>query len=454
MKSMLKKGILLMTLAVFCLCASGCSLRLSASPDDLYTLPKLPDEYTELDNCIQSLISDGAEYAAPISGTNVQPVQLVDLDGDGQEEAIAFLRKTSDEKPLKIYIFEPNGDSFQQRTVIEGSGTSIYSVMYEDLDGDGMMEMLVGWKVGAELQALTVFSLRGPEPMELMSTNYVKYAVTSLDSDKHKELAVLRADDEGNSVADYYTWHSGSALELTSTARLSMTMAELNSGRVIRGKLQDGSPALFVTGISDSSVEITDILTTRNGELFNAALSDTTGVSTEIYRFLSLYPTDINGDGVIEVPSPVSLPTRSDGDIDPCCRIDWRSYDAAGTATTVESTYHDTDDGWYLVLPDSWNGKILITRAQSGMDEMTVTFSIRGDDTTEPRDFLRISTITGNSREIKAVRGNRFILSRQAETIYAAELLDDNASWEYGITEDQLCAAFSLITTEWMSSDN
>ena len=36
------------------------------------------------------LLESGAEYAAPVSGSNIQPVQLEDLDGDGEEEALAF----------------------------------------------------------------------------------------------------------------------------------------------------------------------------------------------------------------------------------------------------------------------------------------------------------------------------------------------------------------------------
>lgn len=46
--------------------------------------------------------------------------------------------------------------------------------------------------------------------------------------------------------------------------------------------------------------------------------------------------------------------------------------------------------------------------------------------------FLRITAITGTSRESKAVRGGRFVLVRKAETIYAAELLEANDSWSYG----------------------
>ena len=90
-------------LVLTALMTSGCGFTIS--PQELYCLPKLPTEYTELDNRINAILSDGAEYAAPISGSNLQPVQLEDLNGDGQEEAVAFFRNDADEKPLKICIF-------------------------------------------------------------------------------------------------------------------------------------------------------------------------------------------------------------------------------------------------------------------------------------------------------------------------------------------------------------
>lgn len=455
----LKKGVLCLMMAVLCALLAGCSsFKLVVATDELYTLPQLPPEYTELNQCIRELLDAGAEYAAPVSGTNIQTVQLVDLDGDGQQEALAFLRKSSEEKPLKIYIFSPNGKGYELRTVIEGSGSAIYSVAYQDLNDDGKQEILVGWKVGAELQTLAVYTLRGGGAEELARTNYVKYAVLSLRDSAEQELVVLRADDEGAGIADYYTWTMdgtpGGGLTSASAARLSMTMAELNSGRVTSGYLRDGSPALFVTGKTETGMETTDILMDKNGELANIALSDTTGVSSVNYRYLTLFPKDINGDGITEVPAPVSLLSQNPEETETCYRIDWFSYDQNGDAAAVCSTYHDIEDGWYLDLPASWLGKIAITRAPSGMDEMTVTFSTRGALGREPTDILKICTITGENRALKATRGNRFILSRQAETIYTAEFLDGNENWDGKMTEDELRAGFRLITTEWLSGDN
>ncbi len=53
-------------------------------------------------------------------GSNLQSVQMIDLDGDGSEEAVAFFRRASDKKPMKIYIFKADGDSYERYAVIRG----------------------------------------------------------------------------------------------------------------------------------------------------------------------------------------------------------------------------------------------------------------------------------------------------------------------------------------------
>ena len=89
------------------------------------------------------------------------------------------------------------------------------------------------------------------------------------------------------------------------------------------------------------------------------------------------------------------------------------------------STYHSVEDGWYLRLPDVWKDQILITRT-AGTEEVTVTFSYRGDSGEPPQDVLRITKLTGSGREARATRGGRVILRRLPEIIYTAELLDAN----------------------------
>lgn len=431
------------------LALAGCSsLELVFSPQELYSLPELPAKYTELNSQINAILEDGAEYAAPTSGTNIQAVQLADLDGDGWEEAVAFFRKADDEKPLKIYIFSTQGgDSYQQSAVIEGSGTSIYSVVYSDLDADGRTELIVGWKVSPELQTLSVYRLGdGGAEEPLRSVSYVKYALADLDQDQWQELVVLRADDEGEGVADYYSWRDGE-LGLRSSTRISMTMGELSQqGRVTVGTLQGEVPALFITGVTDQTSAITDILAVRRRELSNIVVSEMTGVSGEVSAFCGLYPTDVNGDGLTELPSPVRL--EEDG---PIQRVDWRSFDLSGAGAVALSTYHSMEDAWYLTLPEGWAGHVIAERT-TVLGEAAVTFYVLKDSGEQGDPILRVTALSGTGREVKATRGNRFLLSRQKATIYTAELPEAAEDW--GLTADGIRGAFSLIAPEWTAGDN
>ena len=450
-----KKWAALLLMMSLSLVLAGCAMpKLTLDPEELYALPELPARYTTLNQQLNAIQESSAEYAAPVSGSNIQPVQMVDLDGDGREEALAFFRQSDGEKPLKIYVFTDNGNSYTQTAVIEGSGLAVYSIAYSDMNGDGRMELIVGWRVSMDLQALAVYALEPGGARELARSNYVKYAVADLNGDGMQELTVFRANQDGVGAADCYLWKNG-ALTLSSTIRVSMTMAELSQqGKVTVGTLRSGEPALFVTGVAEGMRAMTDVLLLRGGELNNAVLSPTTGVSGESSRFRALYPADINGDGVTEVPRTVAL-YGEELEGDTAQRVDWISFDAAGAAIRVLSTYHAIEDGWYLQLPEGWAETVLAGRSSS-TDETSVTFYTESASQQEQTyaPVLRITALSGSNRERLAVRTGRFILGRNDGVIYVGELLKGNEDWSGGVTEDEVRNAFSLIAKEWSAGDN
>ena len=432
-----------LALAALCLLLGGCTANVST--DKLYALPRLPAEYASLETEINALLSDGAEHAAPTSGSNLQSVQMVDLDGDGVEEAVAFFRKATDERPMKIYFFKSDGDRYEQIALIEGTASSIYSISYYDLDGDGRREILVGFKSGTEVQVLAVYTLRGSEPLNLLTTAYLRYAVSDLDGDGGQELTVFYSGEENRCMADCYTWYDRK-LSCISTLELSFSAPELS--RVTAGTLSDGQSALYVTGVADNSVAAYDILTVKNGVL--RSITQNTAAADGGFLFLSLYPTDIDGSGVIEVPEPVPFP-QLDDEGKTYYRILWRDYDSTGKSEVVCRTFHNSADGWSLLLPETWDERVSLLR--SGIpEESSVIFFYRSDDG-QAQPFLEICALTGAAREEHAQRGDRFVLARQVETVYTAELLpcDD---WDGAVDEETVKAGFSLIVAEWTTGEN
>ena len=71
---------------------SGCTF-FDSSVEQLFTLPRMAEEYTGLSQQIDSLIDQGYEYASPFGGRHIQSVQMVDLEDDGIQEALVFLRQ-------------------------------------------------------------------------------------------------------------------------------------------------------------------------------------------------------------------------------------------------------------------------------------------------------------------------------------------------------------------------
>ena len=432
---------------------SGCML--SASVEDLYVLPQLPGEYKNLSDQIDEILANGAEYTSPTAGTNLQSVQLMDLDGDGNEEALAFFRNASEESPLKIYIFRSVGDTYEQAAVIDGSGTSIHSIQYVDMDGNGIQEILVAWQVSAEVQTMCVYSMADLEPVQLMSSAYSRYEVVDLDEDDVQELLVVRSDESesgATSLADYYDW-DGRSLLLKSTAKLSMSVAELQW--VETGMLEGGETAVFitgrVTGVEETSRAVTDILAYREPDLTNIVLNSATGVSSEIFRFLNLQPTDINNDGVTEVPMPAGLP--GEGGEEAYWKIYWRSYTVSGEPQHQAITYHNLTDSWYLTVPEEWDGHFTVRQDNTSTTEHATTFYSTTGDTVE-EELLTIYTLTGTDREAQAVKNGRTILRRQPTTVYAVRFAPGYSQWRYAIGESDLTERFSAIVTQWNMEDN
>lgn len=488
---MRKLGKKLRLLALSALLALACGGCLFQSAEDLYLLPSLPEGYASLQTAIQETMDElGAEYANISYGGNTSTIQLQDLDGDGrQETAVVFLRLTAaQEKPLRVCLFRQGADgSFSMAHEIAGDGTSIHSVSYEDLTGDGVLELVIGWQMSTRVHILTAHMIGSSGAVELMNATYNdSYLVTDMDGDAANGKAILlmqqnSTGEAGGSRAEYYRYQDG-VMALTYTAPLSDSIAGGVSARA--GLLSDGQPCVYVTAQVEGGA-LTDILYLDRTGLHNLTRDGESGVSASTFRaYTDVAAADINNDGVLEIPQPVQLPDPQDwsdpagetGEGGEALRTEngggeeedgeeeeqpagpsyyvilWRQFDSQGNAAVSCSTYHSVSDGWYLMLPDDWPGNITVSRddSRSSRGERAVVFYYwPGYGREQPVPFLTVYTLTGNNRETWANRSGRFVLRTDDSAIYAAAL--DEEIWACGVSQEQLSQRFRLITTAWSS---
>lgn len=440
-------------LAALLLALTGCMGRESG---DMFALPEPPEDYRNLNALISEIRSSiGGESIAPQSGSNTQTVQLQDLDGDGvQESAVAFFRVSGAERPLKIYIFRiREDDTYEQSCVIEGVGSAIVSIAYENMGGSNAKEVVVSWQISATDHALGVYSHSDVEGIELLWVDsYSRFRLADLDSDGAKELVALtlQPGEEGLNKADFYDY-DGAALALKTTALLSSGINEI---RLLRnGNLVDMTPAIFVTsGFPESSDQVVDILACRDGEFTNLTLNNDTLRSEETIRtYTAVSGTDINRDGVMEIPRPVPVP-RAMGATDDFWLLDWRQFDLQGVPHTMLTTYHTVTDGWYFIIPDEWKDRLTISRKDAvTAEERAVLFSLyEGEDKTA-QPFMILYKLTGTNQANRAAMGERQVLFSDSSATYAFELFPE--VWDTGLTKEDAQQRFHLIRTEW-STEN
>lgn len=454
-------GQLILVLGMLFLLA-GC---MTYSGEELYALPQLPEDYLALQQCIDRVVSElGAEYAAPSSGSNTQNIQLHDLDGDGvQESAVAFFRVPSDEKPLKIYIFQQDAltDEYKVIWSIEGDGTAIYSVAFENLGGNRAKELVVSWQISSKVHSLAAYSLeRAGEVVELMRSGYTKQSVVDLDRDNEKEIVLVQLDTaENNSRVELYDYDNG-MMVFKSAAPLSLDLTVVQSAKV--GTLEDMIPALFVSSaFGEVDGLITDVIALRDGVLTNLTLDEETGKSNTTRRYYTDFQDvngyDIDSDGILELPIPEPLPAVGETDTAPLYLLHWYQFALDGTASLVCTTFHNYDDGWYLILPEEWQGKVTAARRDSSVStagsERAVSFYYipEGEAAAQPEEFLTIYRLSGTNRVFRASMDERFTLIESSDVIYAAKFRDTR--WNCGLTRDELLERFNRIKVNWSDED-
>ena len=263
-----------------------------------------------------------------------------------------------------------------------------------------------------------------------------------MDKDGHPDVIALRLpSSEIPGQADMFSLQSDGEV-VTKTARLSKGLKSIT--HMLSGSLSDMSPAIYIEGdYSDSSV-ITDILTWRYGNLYNISANTSSGVSQDTLRSDPVYSTDINSDGVVDVPFPRLLTSLSDTKY---YAIDWYTYNKYGDKTKVFATYHNFSDRWYLILPDDWKNNFTVRREDTVSGERTLIFSYSVGNEKTPVDFLKIYTLSGDNKNDRAKLPGRFTLIEHGDIIYAAEILTSMT----GITvnKTQITNGFKLLYSDW-----
>ena len=436
------KKMLILVLCVLLLTQSGCTMT---TVDQMFQLPKRSEDYNNLQSAIDNAMTE-LSYCAPTTGENQQTVQMADLDGDGNSEYLLFAKGTQD-KPLKVLVFRESNGEFTNIDTISANGSEFDMVEYTEMNDRAGVEILIGSKLSDQvLRTVTAYTFENGSLVQLATTNYTKFLATDLDSNHLSELFILRpgTTEADNGVAELYAVRNGT-MERFNEVTMSQPVEKLK--RIISGKLDGGKTAVYVASTVGDTALITDIYTLQDEKLKNVSLSSESGTSIHTMRNFYVFADDIDGDGIVELPSLISmtaLPDSPNGDTHHLIR--WYSMTPAGAGIDKMFTYHNFVGGWYLQLDSAWAQRLAV-RQQGNQTE----FFVWDEQFKQTEKIMTIYAFTGQNREEQGLTEGRMILQKTDTVVYAAALSD--AASEYGITSEQAVFNFRLIQKDWKTGE-
>ncbi|MCX7615674.1 MAG: hypothetical protein N2Z65_07970, partial [Clostridiales bacterium] len=149
----MKKITAILLAASLFLILSGCILK---GGDDLLSLPKPPIDFLALQKNLDKITASGAVLTSPNTGNNQAPIQLVDIDSDGEPEAISLFKLADSSGQFRVYVHKKEGNGYRELGYIEGHGDSIESISYPRSDSSGDRSILVSWHLGSLELGMTV----------------------------------------------------------------------------------------------------------------------------------------------------------------------------------------------------------------------------------------------------------------------------------------------------------
>ena len=429
MKKRLLFAILFAAILLFC----GCELRTS---DQMYAVPARPAADYNLQNAINDAMA-GLDYAAPKSGVNQQIVQTVDIDGNGDVEYLLFAKGDSD-KPLQIFIFDKQKDTYNLVDTISCKGSAFDRVEYAQMDDTPGKEIVVGYQLNDRLTGgLSVYAFRAGNMEQLLSTTYTQFFVTDLNEDTIDELFLVRpgSNEWSKGVAELYRIKNGN---VERSVEQNLAVQSENVRRVLTGKLQDGNNCIYISGKSGDTALITDVFAVVDDVFTNISLSAERPTITQTIGNYFVDPSDIDGDGIMELPELVDMVQVTQEGASTQKLISWYAFDSYGNRFQKAYTYHCFVDGWFIELAPELTEVLTVSKQGKRLDFFSwdKQFGV-------PIRLFSINVLTGQNRDEQARLDGNIRLHSTASALFVAELTSNGEN--YGITEQTLIDSFHMI---------
>lgn len=443
---MLRKVAMIIYMMIVAVVLTGCS-SIFGGDTDLMKPPRLTDEMKEIQDAFNLAAGDSVVLKYPKSGENRVAFISENIDNDDEKEYIVFYQPTTAGSNIKIIILKKINGKWTGLPSIDGGGSDVESVTFDDLDGDGTKEIIVGWNaIITSQKKVIVYRFVDKILSDMYEENYTKMQLVDLDQDGHNDLLVIELNAvEKRAEARYIKFSTDNKTIKFSApmdggvtgddpyAAIKTGLVDHNDGKAI--------PAVYVDGYKAANTMITEVLYWDGSKLQNQFTIKKGQNFVETFRENTVVSLDINNDGIVEIPYCTELQGyRQAANTEKQWLTVWRQYkinnqrfinSPTNDSVDVVTCVMNNADGYYFEIPEKWSGKITVKSKRETLSMIFCLWDSKKNDF--GAELLEISMFSKKDWQSKA---NEFeIISEHEGKIYAAKINEDAGDEYIGMYE-------------------
>ncbi len=356
-----KRAVAILYMAVMGLLLSGCR-AITFSMDDLLAAPKIADEQSAIYEALIESAGRGIALEYPRNGDYRSAFVLYDIDGDSEDETLAFYSVSSlSESNVKISVLDRGRDGkWRSQYELAGAGSSVERVMFSGTD------MVVGYSAqDYEENAVRMYRYNGSVLEPIYEGTYSVLETADADGCGSDEITVVRRSGLGVEIEILKTGDDGNytayglQLEENAASIAGSVFGEYGGRR-----------ALYLDIANDSGGLVTEIVYLSEGEIICPTASY--GLAGATARPSGYLSRDYDNDGRVEIPRLEAFTGYESapwGEAE--YMTSWYSLSESGDSLDLKSvSYTNLRDGYIFTIPNRWRNVVTVLRDQ-GTGEVT-----------------------------------------------------------------------------------
>lgn len=375
--------------AVCSLFMAGCSL--GGSVDSLLSPPKLSEEQNAVYDALIRSVGKDIRLKYPRSGEYRSAFVFADIDSEPDREAVAFYEKTGESEGggnVRVNVIDRRGGKWTSVYDHAGAGTGIDRIIFSDLGESGRQNIIIGYTLLSGERSVQIYSYENGLLNTEYSDSYSTMFTADLERDGNNELIIIHPGNQLRkaSLSSVSTDKESGGITETGSVALDESASEFVS--VAAGYVGKETPAIFIDGLSGGQLT-TEIIYSVDGQLRNPLYLGESGLIEKTRRPAGYSCTDIDLDGVIEIPTLTLFPGYSeDSSGTKLYSADWNVFDNY-SITKKYSSFYNVSEGYCFILPSRWDGVVTVKRDAATGEAVFCKF--RSDLANSTVELLRIA---------------------------------------------------------------